>query len=58
MDRRSLLLAAGAAAALPLDTLRAQSFPSHPITLLCAFPAGGPTDQVMRAFAEVAGREL
>jgi len=23
-----------------------------------AFPAGGPTDQVMRAFAEVAGREL
>jgi len=58
VDRRSLLLAAGAAAALPLDTLRAQAFPSHPITLLCAFPAGGPTDQVMRAFAEVAGREL
>jgi tripartite-type tricarboxylate transporter receptor subunit TctC len=58
MHRRSLLLAAGAVAALPIDMLRAQVFPAHSISLLCAFPAGGPTDQVMRAFAEVAGREL
>ena len=58
MDRRTALLAGGAALVLPHGALRAQTFPSHAITLLCAFPAGGPTDQVMRAFAEVAAREL
>ncbi len=58
MDRRTALLAGGAALVLPHGALRAQAFPSHAITLYCAFPAGGPTDQVMRAFAEVAAREL
>lgn len=37
---------------------QAPSFPQRPITLYCAFPAGGPTDQVMRAIAEAAGRLL
>jgi hypothetical protein len=58
MDRRTALLAGGAALVLPHGALRAQAFPTHPISLYCAFPAGGPTDQVMRAFADVAGREL
>jgi tripartite-type tricarboxylate transporter receptor subunit TctC len=58
MDRRTAILAGGAALVLPHGALRAQAFPSRPITLLCAFPAGGPTDQVMRAMAEVAAREL
>jgi tripartite-type tricarboxylate transporter receptor subunit TctC len=58
MDRRSVLLAGGALAALPLGSLRAQAFPTRPITLYCAFPAGGPTDQVFRAFAESATRTL
>jgi tripartite-type tricarboxylate transporter receptor subunit TctC len=58
MDRRTVLLAGSAVLALPHGALRAQAFPSHSITLLCAFPAGGPTDLVMRAFAEVASREL
>jgi tripartite-type tricarboxylate transporter receptor subunit TctC len=58
MDRRSVLLAGGALAALPLGSLRAQAFPTRPITLYCAFPAGGPTDQVFRAFAESASRTL
>jgi tripartite-type tricarboxylate transporter receptor subunit TctC len=58
MDRRSVLLAGGALAALPLGGLRAQAFPSRPITLYCAFPAGGPTDQVFRGFAESASRTL
>jgi tripartite-type tricarboxylate transporter receptor subunit TctC len=58
MDRRSVLLAGGALAALPLGSLRAQAFPSRTITLFCAFPAGGPTDQVFRAFAESASRTL
>ncbi len=57
MDRRTVLLAS-AAAALPTTSLRAQSFPSRPITLYCAFPAGGPTDQVLRAFAESASKTL
>ena len=57
MDRRTVLLAS-AAAALPATSTRAQSFPSRPITLYCAFPAGGPTDQVLRAFAESASKTL
>ena len=36
----------------------AQDFPSRPITLIVAFPAGGPTDLSMRAFAEAASRQL
>ncbi len=58
MDRRTLLIASGALAALPSSAVRAQAFPSRPITLYCAFPAGGPTDQVLRAFAESASRTL
>lgn len=58
MQRRTLLLAGSATLALPSTALRAQTFPNHPITLLCAFPAGGPTEQVLRAAAEVAARSL
>jgi len=58
MDRRTLLQAGGALAALPFGKLHAQAFPSRPITLYCAFPAGGPTDQVFRALAESASRVL
>ena len=36
----------------------AKDFPSRPITLICPWPAGGPTDVVMRAMAEVAGKHL
>src|SRR4030095_10525968 len=56
MDRRTVLIASGALA-LPMTAPRAEAFPSRPITLYCAFPAGGPTDQVMRAFAEAGARE-
>jgi tripartite-type tricarboxylate transporter receptor subunit TctC len=58
MNRRRLLLAGTAALALPWRLARAQAFPSRAITLFCAFPAGGPTDQLFRALAEVAAREL
>jgi tripartite-type tricarboxylate transporter receptor subunit TctC len=59
MDRRTLLAAGGAALASgPFSSLHAQAFPARPITLFCAFPAGGPTDVVMRAMAESASREL
>ncbi|MBA2413449.1 MAG: tripartite tricarboxylate transporter substrate binding protein, partial [Burkholderiaceae bacterium] len=57
MDRRTILMTTGALAVLP-SSAYAQAFPSRPITLYCAFPAGGPTDQVLRAFAESASRTL
>jgi tripartite-type tricarboxylate transporter receptor subunit TctC len=57
-DRRNFLLGAGGLALSSQLPVQAQSFPSRPITLYCAFPAGGPTDQVFRAFAEVASKTL
>ena len=58
IDRRTFLCgtaAAGVAVSLPA---RAQAFPTRAVTLYCAFPAGGPTDQGFRAFAESAGKVL
>jgi hypothetical protein len=57
MDRRTLLAAAGAAAVLP-HAVRAQVFPSRPISIYVAFPAGGPTDQFFRTLAESASKAL
>ena len=48
-------MAAGASAAAAAFTdVRAQSFPSRPITLYSPWAVGGTTDIVMRAFAESA----
>ena len=58
IDRRNFLLGAGALAAGSHFPARAQTFPTRTITLYCAFPAGGPTDQVFRAFGEAAARTL
>jgi tripartite-type tricarboxylate transporter receptor subunit TctC len=58
MDRRNFLLGAGGLAVSSQLPVRAQSFPTRAITLYCAFPAGGPTDQVFRAFGEAASRTL
>jgi tripartite-type tricarboxylate transporter receptor subunit TctC len=58
IDRRMLLAAAGSATALTALRARAQAFPGKAVTLYCAFPAGGPTDQVFRALGEAAAREL
>ena len=41
-----LALAAGAVVAL------ADSYPSHPITMLVGFPPGGPTDTLARILAD------
>jgi tripartite-type tricarboxylate transporter receptor subunit TctC len=38
--------------------VRAQAFPSRPITLIVPWPAGGSTDRHLRALAEIAGRHL
>ena len=61
MQRRQLLQSAAALAAPALATLavaQAQSFPSRPIKLLVAFPAGGPTDITMRVLADNASKIL
>ena len=52
--------AAVAAAALGfcIAPAGAQDFPTRPITLICPWPAGGPTDTHMRKLAEIAGRHL
>ena len=50
MQRRHLLQSA-AALAVP-SLVGAQTFPSKPIKLIIAFPAGGPTDITMRVLAD------
>ncbi|MBX9702164.1 MAG: tripartite tricarboxylate transporter substrate binding protein [Acetobacteraceae bacterium] len=51
MNRRHLLLAA-AATPLARPALAQAPFPSRPIRLVVAFPAGGPTDVIARVLAE------
>ena len=59
MRRRQLIQIAAASMAAPSLTTFAQSdFPSRPIKLLVAFPAGGPTDITMRSLADNAGKML
>ncbi len=59
-DRRKFLQVAGslAGATLAGPTLAQPAFPSRAIALYCAFPAGGPTDLSLRAFAESVARQL
>jgi tripartite-type tricarboxylate transporter receptor subunit TctC len=45
-------------AALAASTALAQSFPSRPVTLIVPWPAGGSTDQVMRALATATEKYL
>jgi len=54
MFRRSLLCAA--LLGLATAAAHAQSFPTRPIKLVIAFPAGGPTDITMRQLADNASR--
>ncbi len=56
MNRRTLLAASAATLAAPRLADAQAGFPSRPITLQIAFPAGGATDVQMRAFAEAATR--
>jgi tripartite-type tricarboxylate transporter receptor subunit TctC len=55
LRRRTLLLAAAAAVAIPA---RAQNFPAKPIHLVVPYGAGGGLDLIARAVGERAGRML
>ncbi|WP_048439592.1 tripartite tricarboxylate transporter substrate binding protein [Caenimonas sp. SL110] len=58
MRRRQVVQLAAAAVAAPSLSAFAQAFPSRPIKLVIAFPAGGPTDITMRQLAENASKHL
>ena len=59
MRRRHLVqLAAATLAAASLGVHAQQAFPSKPIKLVIAFPAGGPTDITMRQLADNASKIL
>jgi tripartite-type tricarboxylate transporter receptor subunit TctC len=60
MNRRHLLLSAAAAATATLarPALGQGGFPTRPVRLVVAFPAGGPTDVIARVLAEPMGRRL
>lgn len=55
--RRGALLLGGGLLAAPA-TLRAQSFPSRPITIIVPFATGGYNDRLARAFAPFLRRQL
>jgi len=60
LDRRRFVQTSAAtlAAASWPSLGQAQAFPARPIKLICPWPAGGSSDQVMRALAESAGKVL
>lgn len=61
MNRRSILKLAGAGALstmLPAVRVRAQTYPSGPITLIVAWPAGGGSDISMRLVADALSKKI
>jgi tripartite-type tricarboxylate transporter receptor subunit TctC len=58
LTRRRLLQLGAAAAVMPSGAAHAANFPTKAVTLVCPWPAGGGTDQEMRALAEGATKHL
>ena len=59
LNRRQLSLTVlSLAAALGSATVAAQTYPSKPITIVVAYPAGGDTDAMARLYAEKLGQRL
>jgi tripartite-type tricarboxylate transporter receptor subunit TctC len=48
----------GAAVAFSAGAVQAQTYPTHPITVIVPFAAGGPTDVIARIVAENMGKTL
>ena len=61
MNKRTMLATAAALAAallVPASGVRAQAWPSKPITMIVPWPAGGSTDRHLRTLAELASKHL
>jgi len=58
MHRRHILAASAALVAAPALRAQQPAWPTQPVKLLIAFPAGGPTDITMRVLAENAAKAL
>ena len=59
MQRRQLIQSAASLAVSGLSlNARSQAFPTRPVKLMVAFPAGGPTDITMRVLADNASKIL
>lgn len=59
MDRRTLLQMAGLALTAPVSALGfAQAFPSHPLTLVVPYAAGGNADLTARLFADALSKTV
>jgi tripartite-type tricarboxylate transporter receptor subunit TctC len=56
--RKALGLALGAALYVLWGSALAQAFPSKPVTLICPWPPGGPTDLHLRKVAELGAKHL
>jgi len=58
-SRRSFIKSATlAASAIAAPSWAQSGYPNRPIKLICPWPAGGSSDQVMRALADATGRVL
>jgi tripartite-type tricarboxylate transporter receptor subunit TctC len=55
---KRLLLSLAGLALLGAAAARAETYPSHPVTIIVPFPAGGPADIVGRVVADQLGRRL
>ncbi len=58
MNRRAILAGAALAALARPALAQTGDFPSRPVRLVVAFPAGGPTDVIARVVAEKMARDL
>lgn len=54
----ALLAGAAVALAASATAVRAQDYPSRPVTMISGFPPGGPTDALARIVADGIGRAL
>jgi tripartite-type tricarboxylate transporter receptor subunit TctC len=56
--RRASFIGALVALAASAAAASAQTYPSHPITIMVGFPPGGPTDTLARVLGDAMGRAL